>query len=103
MRSLKQPSQSLDADYSGVDVGEGVGDVSGTANVDFVSCSGSDTTSFGTVCGDDAGDAWDDVEGRDLEIWMSDSRAAITATSIGTRIAAQTAPFVQFRILLSRA
>src|SRR5436190_1601293 len=75
MRSLKRPSQRLNADYSGVDVAEGVDDANGTANTDFVSGSGSETASFGTVCGDDVGDAWDDVAGRDLEIWMSDSRA----------------------------
>ena len=88
---MKRPSQSLNADYSGVDVGEGVGDASGTANTDFVAGSGSETTSFGTVCGDDAGDAWDALAGRNLEVRMSEIRAIPT----GTAIAATTAHLAQ--------
>ena len=58
----------------GVDVDLGVGDSSGTANAGSFAGGGFVNTSLGTVCGDDAGDASDDLEWRGLENGVSTNK-----------------------------
>ena len=79
----------------GVDVNSGVGDAGGDSDGDSVALGDSKGTAVAFACGDDVGDARDDVAGRDLEVRMSEIRAILR----GTRIAAHTALFVQSRIV----
>jgi hypothetical protein len=93
---LKKPSRNWDADYgSGVDDFAGVCDACGDSDGDSVAVGVADGAAVAVTVGDDSGDARDALEGRDLEIWMSDSRKR--ATGITTPTA--TAHFVQYRIV----
>src|SRR5690349_10825301 len=78
MPYLKQPSQKLNADYSGVDVDSGIGDACGDSvgiGVGVLPSRG--TSLYGTI----SGPCWDDLEGRSLESGVSVHRRTIVPTA----------------------
>ena len=90
MRGLKQPLPNWNADYGagggnfigvGVASGEGVGDSCGVADGDSVAVGVAVSATVACAVGDDSGNAWDALEGRHVEIWMSDSRRTTVPTT----------------------
>ena len=70
---MEKLSRSWNADYdAGVDVGEDVGNARGVRDSGFFADGDIRGATVGIICGDDVGDARDDVEGRNLEIPMSE-------------------------------
>ncbi len=67
-------SRSWNADYdAGVDLGEDVGNARRVGDSGFFADGDIEGATVGIICDDDVSDARDDVEGRNLEIPMSET------------------------------